>query len=112
MSEEVELTNTRTGLAIREFLQKVGEGCSSDFHTSFKKVKEKTSYASCRRYFWILKKLGLIEFTRVEPGKAFIPKRLYRIVPGMEDAEEWRAPQIALYPETRLGSKRYHRITE
>ena len=109
MEENVELSETLTGLAIREFLLQVGEGCSSDFHSAFKKVKNKTSYASARRYFWILKKLGLIEFTRVESGKAFIPKRLYRIVPGMEDSPIWRAPQATLYPETRLGQARYVR---
>jgi len=99
MSDEVELSNTLTGLAIREFLLQVGEGCSSDFHSAFKKVKKRTSYASARRYFWILKKLGLIEFTRAKSGKGFIPKRLYRIVPGMTWDPRWDHPQSSLYPQ-------------
>ena len=107
---ETELTNTLTGLAIREFLMQVGEGCSSDFHKAFRKVKPSNSYQSARRYFWILKKLGLIEYVGVESGKGFIPKHIYRIVPGMESDPRWRAPQIALYPKTRWGSKRYQRV--
>jgi len=107
---EVVLTNTQAGLAIREFLMQVGEGCSSDFHTAFRKVKPSNSYQSARRYFWILKKLGLIEYVGVESGKGFIPKHNYRIVPGMENDTRWLAPQVALYPETQLGSKRYQKV--
>ncbi len=106
---EVELTSGLTGPAIREFLLQVGEGGPNDFLKAFRKVKKKTSYNSCRRYFWILKKLGLIEPTRREMGRGVIPKQLYRIVPGKEDALEWRAPQVALYPSTRLGRSRYRR---
>jgi hypothetical protein len=106
MAESV-LKETLTGLAIREFLSQVGEGAPNDFYREFRKVKPTTSYDSVRRYFYILKRLGLIEPTRTEKGKAPIPRQLYRIVPGMEGAPEWMAPQIAMYPETKWGRRRY-----
>jgi len=110
--EEVELTETLTGLAIREYLLQVGEGNPNDFYKAFRKIKRKTSYASVRRYFYILRRLGLIEPTRKVPGRGPIPRQLYRIVPGMEDAEEWSAPQVALYPATRWGGARYAKAKE
>lgn len=107
---EVVLTHHLAGLAIREFLQTVGEGSPSDFFKAYRKVKEKASYQSARRYFWILKKLGLIEPTRRELGQSHtIAKQLYRIVPGKENASEWSAPQIAMYPSTRYGGTRYEK---
>ena len=104
---EVELTEALTGAAIREFLLAVDEGCPNDFYKAYRLVKKTTSYDSARRYFYILKKLGLIEPTRREWGRGYIPKQLYHIVPGMENDARWPAPQIALYPETRLGPRRY-----
>ena len=107
---EVELSEPLAGRAIREFLLQVGEGCPNGFYKAYRRVKKKTSYASARRYFWILKKLGLVEPTRREVGQsAMIPKQLYQIVPGMAEDPRWNAPQIALYPATAFGSKRYAR---
>lgn len=95
-----------TGLAIREYLAYVGEGYPYEFYVCFKKVKPTTSYASVRRYFYILKKLGLIEPVRTEPSsKGGFPRTYYRIV--IYDDPRWLAPQEALYPETALGKKRY-----
>lgn len=105
--DEIELNFFTTGMAIREFLSKVGEGSPNDFFRAFKKNKPTTSYGSIRRYFFILKKLGLIEPTRKVQGRGRFPKQLYRIVPGMIDDPRWRAPQAAYYPETKLGGKRY-----
>ena len=104
---EVELTEPLTGMAIREFLLHVGEGGPNDFIKAYRRIKKKTSYDSARRYFYILKRLGLIEPTRRELGKGYIPKQLYRIVPGAEGDPRWGAPQGELYPETRLGARRY-----
>ncbi len=104
---EVTLTHRSTGLAIREYLQEVGEGNPNGFFKAYRKVKAKTSYDSARRYFWILKKLGMIEPTRREMGAGVIAKQLYRIVPGMEADPRWSAPQIALYPMTSLGRAKY-----
>ncbi|RLG79767.1 MAG: hypothetical protein DRO09_03995 [Thermoprotei archaeon] len=102
-----------TGLAIRYFLLAVGEGCPYWFYKCFREVKPTTSYRNVVRYFYFLKKLGLIEPVRKEPrlspsGKPYgFPRTYYRIVPGMEDDPRWFAPQAELYPETRLGKKRY-----
>jgi len=109
---EPEITVGLTGMAIREYLLAVGEACPNDFYREFRKVKKKTSYASVRRYFYILKQLGLIEPTRRVPGRGPIPKQLYRIVPGMEDDPRWTAPQIALYPNTQWGGARYAKAKE
>jgi len=109
VTEEVDFKVGLTGLAVRDFLQEVGEGGPNDFLKAFRKVKKKTSYDSARRYFYILKRLGLIEPTRRELGRGVIPKQLYRIVPGMENDPRWSAPQIALYPETRWGGARYEK---
>lgn len=109
---EVELTEALTGLAIREYLLTVREGNPNDFLKAFRKIKKKTSYASVRRYFYICRRLGLIEPTRRVLGRGPIPRQLYRIVPGMEDAPEWLHPQIALYPLTRLGKRRYRKYIE
>jgi hypothetical protein len=104
---EAELSESLTGLAIREFLTKVGEAGPNDFFKVYRKVKKSASYNNCRRYFWILKRLGLIEPTRREMGKGYIPRQLYRICAGSESDTRWGAPQAALYPETRLGARRY-----
>ena len=109
---EVEITVALTGLAIRQYLRQVGEGCSNDFCRAYRKVKKKTSYGGVRRYFYILKKLGLIEPTRREWGRGPIPKQLYRIVPGTEEDPRWTAPQVALYPATRYGGARYQKAKE
>ena len=106
--EDIELSNILTGLAIREFLLERGEAGPSDFYKAYRKIKEKTSYNSARRYFWILKKIGLIEPTRREMGQSHtIAKSLYRIVPGMENDSRWGAPSVAMYPSTRFGGARY-----
>ena len=104
---EIELTEGLAGLAIREYLSQVREGNPNEFFKAYRKIKKKTSYASARRYFWICKKLGLIEPTRREMGAGLIAKQLYRIVPGMENDSRWSHPQVILYPNTRLGRARY-----
>jgi hypothetical protein len=115
MVREVKLTERLTGLAIREYLLVVGEGYPHEFYHNFKKIKPTTSYASVRRYFYILRELGLIEPTRVVRGRGRWPIHLHRIVPGMEDErlmDIWRAPQRELYPATGLGRKRYRKRIE
>lgn len=98
-------STTLTGLAIREYLDYVKVGYPYEFYVCFKKYKPSTSYQSVVRYFWILKKLGLIRETGTEKGNAPIPRKLYEI--AIYDDPRWYAPQVAMYPETRLGSKRY-----
>lgn len=98
-------SSTLTGLAIREYLSYVKQGYPYEFYVCFKKVKPSTSYSSIVRYFWILKKIGLIREVGSEQGNAPIPRKLYEIV--IYDDPRWFAPQEALYPETKLGSRRY-----
>jgi len=100
------ITSALTGLAIREFLLEARTGGSYDFYKEFRELKPTTSYASVRRYFWILKELGLIEFVRVAPSAAGFPRRLYRIVPGREDDPRWGYPQIAMFPTSGFGGRR------
>jgi hypothetical protein len=104
-----------TGQAIKEFLLEVGTGGPYDFYREFREMKPTTSYASVRRYFWILKELGLIEYVREAPSTAGFPRRLYRIVPGREDDPRWEFPQIALFPTSGFGGrggKRYRKWVE
>jgi len=77
-----------------------------------RKIKRKASYLSVVRYFYILRRLGLIEFVRQESGRGRYPRRVHRIRPGMEDDPRWSAPQVALYPETRWGGARYEKAIE
>ncbi len=107
-----EITYRLTGMAIREFLLKVGEAYPYWFYRCFKKVKPSTSYQSVARYFYILRRLGLIEPTRVEPSRSRFPRHYFRIVPGREDDPAWFHPQEVLYPETALGARRYSRAKE
>jgi len=100
------ITSPLTGLAIREFLSEVGTGGPYDFYKEFRELKPTTSYASVRRYFWILKELDLIEFVSTAPSATGFPRRLYRIVPGKEDDPRWGYPQIALFPTSGFGGRR------
>ena len=107
-----EITPLLTGIAIRNFLLRVGRAGPYDFYREFRTVKPTTSYASIRKYFYILRELGLIEFVEEAPSAAGFPRRLYRIVPGMEEDPRWGAPQVELYPATRFGKRRYREKIE
>ncbi len=97
--------------AIRRYLLEQGEGHAYEFWKFWRVLKKRTSYQAVRRYFWILKEIGLIEFVRAEPARAPFKKRIYRIIPGMEEDPRWRHPQIELYPDTALG-RRYRTMIE
>ena len=64
-----------TGEFIRDYLQEKGEAYIHETWMAFQDdLRERGlewwgKYSSFRRYFYILKKLGLIEFTREEPGE-------------------------------------------
>jgi len=110
MAERVMLAGMGTGEAIREYLLTVKEGNPYEFFKVYSMFSKRVSYDSVRRYFWILKEIGLIEPVRFEVGKAPFRKHLYRIVPGREDDPRWLRPQIELYPDTRLGRKGYEKL--
>jgi len=97
------ITVPRTGKAIRDYLLSMKKGSPTDVYRELRKVKRRASYDSVRRYFWILNRLGLIQLVR-ESGRFM---NVYRITPGMEEDPRWSAPQVALYPQTKLGSTRY-----
>jgi len=103
------ITAPLTGDAIREYLLRVGVGHPHGFYSEFKRMKPTTSYGSVRRYFYILREIGLVERVGTAPGRGRWPRSLYRIVPGMEDDPRWGRPQVELYPSTRWGARRYAR---
>ena len=104
------LAGMNTGEAIREYLLTVKEGNPYGFYKIYVQVAPKTSYDSVRRYFYILKEIGLIESVRFVKSKAPFRKHLYRIVPGKEDDPAWRHPQMELWPDTGLGSAGYEEL--
>lgn len=57
------------------------------------------TYSSMRVFFYILRKLGLVMKVREEPAekRGYITKKIYVVVPGMEDVPEWIDPTTALY---------------
>lgn len=110
--ESKEMFVPLVGEAIREYLLREGEGYPYGFYREYKTVKPTTSYDSIRRYFYILKQLGLIELVRTEPSRGQFPRHMYRIVPGMERDPRFGAPQVELYPQTKWGKRRYRRRKE
>jgi len=110
----------KTGLWIRDHLMTVGEDYTyrmwQDFVFHLKSVGEYVpvtpypSYQSFARYVWILKKIGLIEPTRIERSISGRPRQYYRIRPGMEYSKAWENPQKALYGDkVVLGRRRYRK---
>jgi len=77
-----------------------------------RRIKRRASYLSVIKYFYICRRLGLIEFVRQEVGRGKYPRRIYRVRAGMENDPRWSAPQAALYPETRWGGARYGKAVE
>jgi len=68
---------------------------------------EAVSYDSVRKVFYLLRKLGLIEFVREEPPiRGGHSRRLHRIVP---DKKEWFGPglQRVIWPSTYWGKRHY-----
>lgn len=98
-----------TGM-FREHLLNVGEDYPFRMYQLLKEKKKAAgieekgigSYQNFRNYLYWLRKLGLIELAREEPSENphFQPRRCYRIVEGMEDAEGWVNPRKHLYPES------------
>jgi len=95
-----------TGLFIRDYLLKHGRAYPQEIWRALKNARKElglhySSYENFwRNYILILEKIGLIR--RIGKQKAGHPtwfdKVLYEIVPGMENHEAWKHPQIALDP--------------
>jgi len=107
-----------TGLFIRDYLLKHGEGYAQEIWRALKKERAKlglsvSSYNTFyNNYIRILRKLGLITEVRREPSsRPYLKQRVYfKITPGCENDPRWRAPQAALHPTTRLGKHRYKKL--
>jgi len=84
--------------------------CIADLYRKLKGKGSRASYQTVYRFFYCLRQMELIELAGTEPAKMeqSFDKRLYRVVAGKEDAEEWKTyPLIQLYPSARLGAARY-----
>ena len=96
--------------SLRDLFVKRGELCPIDAHRALKESGRKTSYAAILRLFYDLRQLSLIEFIRVEPGRAPIDKRYHRIVPGKEGDRRWQShPHHILYPASAIGGMNYNK---
>ena len=106
-----------TGEWIRDHLMLVGEDYAYSMWKQFstylilRGVTPPPSYQSFARYIWILKRLRLIQPTRIEYTPHGKPRQYYRLTPGAEfREEEWKNPQKILYGEkVALGRRRYRR---
>jgi len=105
-----------TGEFIRSYLQKKGEAYIHETWMAFQDDLRKYGlewwgkYSSFRRYFYILKKLGLIEFTHEKPSEKpqLQPRRYYKVVERYAGLDEvWTKPQVVMYPETVWGKEDY-----
>jgi len=109
-AESLFLGGMATGEAIKEYLQTVKRGNPYGFYKSFRQFKETTSYAAIRKYFYILREIGLIHPVGTEPSKQGFKKHMYEIAPGKEDDPAWWHPQMELYPGTALGKQGYAKL--
>lgn len=97
------LAGLGTAEAIQQYLKSEKRGNSYAFYKLFREYKKSTSYTSCRRYFWLLKEIGLIRVVGTEPGKHGLRKRMYAITPGKEDDPAWWHCQGELYKAASIG---------
>ena len=110
MSVVVVLEGMLTGEAIREYLLTSKMGNPYGFYTAYRQVSKSVSYPSVRKYFYILKELGLIHAVGFVPGMAPWRKHMFTVVKGKETDPAWTHPQIELYPSTKYGKKGYLRL--
>lgn len=96
-----------TSVEIRKFMFENLEACPSDFYNYINQYRE-VKYNSITRYFYILRKLGLIEESRKEARKGGFPKIYYKLVTNKIDNIAWKNPQSALYKSQR--SEKYQEL--
>ena len=102
------MSRQKLAASLRDFFVKRGELCATEARQLLKEQGRKTSYAAIQRVYYDLRQLGLIEFSRSEPGKAPIDRRYHRIVLGKEDDPRWRTnPHHLLYPDSAIGGLNY-----
>lgn len=109
----------RTGIMIRNFVLEKGEAYPRQIHRNLKEQipklgYETPSYESTRKFIWVLQRLGLIEFRRIEaaplrrgsrPGPRPLPRRYYSIAPDLVGSPMWDNPYHALYGKGGLQKK-------
>jgi len=104
----METKRLKIAMALHDLFVERGELYPAEAHRLLKVMGHKTSYVAIQRIFYALRQLGLVEFTRSEPGKAPIDRRYYQIAAGMEDDPRWDSyPHYELYPSARLGALKY-----
>lgn len=97
---------------LRDLFLERRELCPTEARQLLRKEGRKTSYTAIQRVYYDLRQLGLIEFSRSEPGKAPIDRRHHRIIPGKEDDPRWRTnPHHLLYPDSAIGGLNYRQGT-
>lgn len=98
MAEHDEVTPNQVHTAYRERVKQ--------YNKERRRHRQLGSYLNTSHYFYILVRLGLIEFVREEqpgPGDPPIPRRYYRAVRHRLDDPAWDNPQQSLYPSTGMG---------
>lgn len=111
-TQELVLHEMGTGEAIREYLQVKEEGYPYEFYKIFREFKPTTSYASVRRYFYILEEIGLIMGTEWREGERGFKRHYYELVEAKAEDPAWWHPQQELYPATALGKAGYEKLRE
>ena len=120
MKDKVHPPSESTSQFIRRYLTENGKGYPYKIHRDWCRHLEQLgmkspTFESFRKYFWLLKKLGLIRRTESPPYKqvSYIPRQYYAILenPRCKDGEDaWANPQVALYGDKmRLGRRRYRK---
>lgn len=93
---------------LRDLFLERRELCPREAYRLLRTQGRKTSYMAIQRIYYDLRQLGLIEFSRSEPGKAPIDKRYHRIIPGKETDTRWQTnPHHLLYPDSAIGGLNY-----
>lgn len=102
-----------TGKMVKEHLLDTGGDSVYGTWKAVKKLAEEQgyvppTYSSMRVFFYLLRKLGLVQKAREEPaGKGgFYRKSIHVVVPGEEDAPEWIDPSTAYYRPQRWEERK------
>ena len=88
------------GMAIRQMLMERGVVSPYEFYQCYSRIKPRFKPKDAYRFFWVLKKLGLVMVVAKERGSrpGFL-RSMYTIVPGMEDHPAWVNPMATYYKE-------------
>jgi hypothetical protein len=85
-----------TSTEIRRYMFENKETSPSDFHNYINQYRD-VKYNSVAKYFYVLRKLGLIEISRKEERNGGFPKIFYKLVERQIENIAWNNPQESLY---------------